>query len=519
MTKSVKAVIIAAAVLLVLGGVLLALVLTAPGDTQTPTESSVISGDAAGADPYIVDKDADAVVSAKVKNSEGEFVFTRQKRVVSETNESGEVTSKDEYYWTSGDLKSVPQNDSTVRYFIANLASLPASSTVEENAEDLEKYGLSDPQATVKLEFDDGTGIEMYLGIQNPADASGIYFRTADSDTVKLVNYYAVSAALSDVKQFAELSMTDAYDTANGSNQLDSLVISRRDFETPVEIRYMYDIAALADDDDNIVTTFNTHRFVSPVTAEVDTTKGREVCYGVYGLTMDACEYLEQTDENMKKCGLDDPHTVVSFKYGGKEYELLIGNEIREEISGAAVSGGASISSVKGYYAIMEGVPGIYSLAKDSASWCTFKVEDLISHRPLSPYIYSVDSVEVTVPDGTYKFDIDGENKTFSCGGKELLPDSFRDFYQTLIGSVGEEMYSGEISGEPYASVTFNYDSEYFDRYGTQSDTISYYESGDRKCIVVLNGTPMFKVRKIYADRLLENTSAIMSGGTINIDW
>ena len=518
MTKSVKAVVIASAVLLVLGAALLVLLLTKPkpGDADSGQSGEIASPNRSNT--YIVDKKADAVTSIKVENAEGTFSFTRQKRVVSTTNESGTVTSSDEYYWTSSDLKGVPQNDITVRNFIASLSSLLENSRVEDEPTDLEKYGLANPQSTAYLEFDDGTSIKMLFGIQNPADSGSIYFKTDPGDAVSLVNYYAASATLSDARQFAELSMTESYDS-EGSNPLKSLRVTRSDLETPIEIRYMSELEELAGNEDIVVSTFNTHRFVEPLTAEIDVTKGRDVCYKIYGLRMSACEYLEQTEENLKKCGLDEPHTTVEFSFGGKEYELRIGGAIREEIAGGVTSDGAPLSTVTGFYAILKGVPGIYSLARSDAPWVTFKVSDMISRRPLSPYIYSAKSIDVTVPDGTFKFEIDGENKEFFCNGKQLLSKEFRNFYQFLIASVGEEVYSGTVIGEPYVSVTFTYISDYYDVYGTQSDTISYYESDDRKCIVVLNGEPIFKVRKTYADRFINNIDALINGGEVNFTW
>ncbi|MDE6728327.1 MAG: DUF4340 domain-containing protein [Oscillospiraceae bacterium] len=516
MSKSVKSVIIAAAALLVLGAALLILMLTKPKsgageESSQPTTTSVAAGNA-----YVIDKKADLVTSIKVQNADGTYTFTRQKRVVSETNESGEVTSRDEYYWTSSDLKGIPQNDSTVRSFISNLSSLPQKSAVEDNAGDLEKYGLTVPQSTALLTFEDGTSALLRFGIENPADASSVYFALDNSNDVKLVNYYAVERTFSDVKQFAQLTMTEAFES-EGKSDLKSLVIKRADLETPVEIRFMSELSDISEDESLIVSSFNTHRFVTPVTAEVDVTKGNDVCYKMYGLTMAACEYLEKNEENMSKCGLDDPQTEVSFKYGGKEYRLLIGSEIREEITSSDASN--TLSTVTGYYAVMDGVPGIYSIDPESVPWCTFKVSDLISRRPLSPYIYAVDSVEITVPGGTYKFDIDGESKRFFCGDKELVSEEFRGLYQTLIGSVGEEMYTGEADGGLFASVKFNYNSKYHEIYGAASDTISYYESDGRKCVVVLNGTPIFKVRKIYADRLVENVDALLNGGNVRTDW
>lgn len=512
MTKSVRAVFIAAGVLLVLGAILLVLLLTKPKPETSEVTSNATSTEGAGV--YIVDKRAAEVTEITVNNDSGSYTFTRQKRVVSSTDESGNITSSDEYYWTSEDLKGVPQSDTLVKSFITSLASLPQKSTVEENAEDLEKYGLATPKATAELKFEDGTDITMRFGIQNPADTSSLYYRD-DDNTVRQITYSAAAPAFSDIKQFANLSMTESYDT-EGGNELDSLIITRPDFEEPVSIRFMSELAELAEEDDSIVSTFNTHRFLTPVNAEIDVTKGKNVCYDLYGLTMNSCEYLEQTEENLKKCGLDEPKATVEFKFGGKEYELKIGNAIREEV--ASTSSGA-ISSTTGYYAVLKGVNGIYSLPSDKASWVSFKVSDLISRRPLSPYIYSVENVVVTVPSGTYKFDIDGENKTFGCDGKQLLSDEFKSFYQTLIGSVGEEMYTGEVSGTPTASVTFNYKSDYVEAYGGESDTLSYYESDDRKCVVALNGTPIFKVRNIYVERLSENVDAILNGGKVQIEY
>lgn len=478
MSRSLKALVIAGGVLLVLGAALTVLLLTEP--KRTPIEAASDNGSQTGVNAYIIDRRADEVTRLSVSGSEGAFTFTRQTRT---------VNSETEYCWTSAELKNIPQDDGKVRNFIADLASLPEKSTVEEHAADLGKYGLADPVAAAELTFEDGTSVTMLFGIQNPVDSSSVYFRLEDSDTVHLVNYYAVAGALSDVRRFAVLKLTESYDSES-KNELGYLKITRSDLDAPIEIRKKEALSS----SDGEGETFNTHRFVSPVTAEVDASKGRAVLGGVYALTMSACEFLEQTPENLKKCGLDAPTALVEFTLGETSYELTIGGR-----------------TDAGYYAAMKGVAGIYTIAEEKVPWASCTVSELISGRPLSPYIYSVESVEVTVPDGTYKFDIDGESKAFSCGGKPLLPDEFRSFYQTLISDVGEELYTGEASGEPTASVTFRYKDG-------GSDTLSYYDDEDRKCIVALNGEVLYKVRRIYTDRLAENVEALLGGGKVRVD-
>lgn len=496
MPRTVKAVIITAAALVILGGVLAALLLTKP--KPKPASGDPISAVSESPSAYITDRSADEVTSIKIGNDSGSYTFTRQKRVINSVNESGEPIKYDEFYWTSEELKGVPQSDSAVRNFIIDIASLPEKSAVEDNAEDLEKYGLEKPAAVAVLRFDDGTTAEMRFGIRNPADDSGVYFTLNDSRDVKLVNYYAVAEVFSDVKQFSRLTLTDSYDS---SQPLQKLTITRPDLDFPLEIQQ---IAGSGESGEG---STNTHRFVAPITAEIDAKKGRDVCYGIYGLTMEACEFLEQTDENMEQCGLSEPRAVVAFSFGGIDHELLIGNEIRQKLTSDDSASRPPAETVTGYYAVVKGVPGIYSLARENAPWLSVTVGDLISRKPLSPYIFSVSSVEITLPDGLYSFK--NENEQFTYNGSPLPYEDFRELFNTLTAELDGEEIKGEISEQLLVEVTFNYKT---DEYGTDSDTLSFYELDERRCAVVLNGTPLFAATKVHTERIAEYVAALTGG-------
>lgn len=517
LSKTTKTVIIAAAVLLILGAVLLVLMLTKPAeeDNSSAEESS---GEASTA-ITVTDHERDDVTSVTVHNASGEFTFTRNERVVSTTDDDGNVSSSSEYYWISEEMKGLTPNDTTVNAFIKNMAAFETKSLVEENAEDLEKYGLKDPEASVEVNFDDGTKAELCFGIQNPASTTSAYFRFRDSTDVHLVSYYTVGSVYYDIRDFVSLVMTDAYD-ANDPLELDYLIIERKDMAEPVEIRYMYDVAEASEDEDAIITTFNSHRFITPISAEVDSTKGQTLCYGLYGLSMASCEYIEQTEENLAATGLDDPFVRITFKYGNKRRVLLLGNEITE-ITETDSADTPSLKTVTGYYAMFEGEGGIYSIAKDSAPWYTFTVQSVMSRRPVSPYIYTVDTVTVKTADAEYVFKIEGDasENTIYCNGEEISGQKFRELYQHLIASVGEELYFDEPEGDLVASVTFKYRDEYVDSYGTDHDTLEYYQSDDRKNIIKVNGSVLFKVREIYTERLLSNIQAVLEGGTVELNW
>ncbi len=536
LSKTTRTVIIAAGVLLVLGAVLLVLMLTSPagddnssgastgestGTSETADSSSVSDSSGTSSDSekvVITDKEQENVLKMEVRNETGSFSFERNQREVSATDDDGNVSTSTEYYWTSPELDGVDHNDSTIGSFVRCMAGLSASSMVEENAQDLEKYGLADPAAEVKVTFDDGTSADICFGIRNPAASNYVYCLTNGGSDVMQVSYYSAGSAFYDIRDFVNLVLTEAYD-ANNAKELDYLIIDRKDLDEEVRIEYMADVAAESEKEDSVITTFNTHRITSPITAELDTTKGQTFCYGLYSLTASSCEYIDPTEQEIADAGLDDPFCKVSFKYGGKARVLLLGNEIRTASSDDESS--ESLSSVTGYYAMFEGGNIIYSISTDNAPWYTFQVQDIMSRRPISPYIYTIDTLTVTTPDGEYVFKVSGDadDHVFTCGDTVLNDSSFKSFYQHLITSMGEELYFSDEKPEPYITLNFKYREEYYDTYGRSEDTIEFYKSDDRKNIVSVNGDILYKVRQIYTQRLLENLDALFNGGEIKLDW
>lgn len=535
LSKTTRTVIIAAGVLLVLGAVLLLLLLTNPaeeestssGDSGASTSSSaaedaindLIGTEEASQDDRLVinNKEQENVLKLEISNETGSFSFDRNSRQVSSTDDEGNVSTSTEYYWVSPELSGVTHNDSTIGAMVRSLAGLSAKDIVEENAADLDKYGLENPVASVKITFDDGTVNDMYFGIRNPAASNYVYFCKKGSRDVMQVSYYSTGSVFYDIKDFVSLVMTESYN-ANDPQELDYLIIERKDLSEPVEIEYMYDIAEQAEDEDSVITTFNSHRITSPITAELDTTSGQTICYGLYALSAASCEYIDPTEEDIAAAGLDDPYCRISFKYGNKARVLLLGNEIRSA-DDSEESGG--LSTVTGYYAMFEGGNLIYAISTSNAPWYTFKVQDIMSRRPISPYIYTVDTLTVTTPDGEYVFRVEGDadNHAFYCGDQTLDDSKFKGFYQHLITSMGEELFFEEADYEPYIKVHFTYRSEYESTYGRSEDIIEFYKSDDRKNIVRVNGDVLYKVRQVYTERLLSNLDALLNGGEIELNW
>ena len=506
MSKTAKKALIAGAVCAVLAIVVVILLLTSP---KKAAESASESSASQSQSVVITEKSSDSVLSISVKNERGSFSFSRKTRVYSDS----EGKAANSYYWTSEELLGVGQNDNSVKSFVSGFSSLSAKAVVEENTDELEKYGLKEPRATVSVKFDDGTEKTLIFGITNPANTSTVYF--SDGNKVMLANESGVSGAFAEIKDFANLLITKAL---GDDEQVDYITITRKDLSEPVEIRYMTELEAARDDEKYTVTTLNTHRFTSPYNAEINVQKGGALCGGVCGLTMKECAYLEANEENLAKCGLTDPFCTVKFSYGGEERTLLLGDKAKQIVS-QSTSDTPELYEVTGYYAVLAGVPGIFVVSADAAPWYSFNPADFVSARPLSPYIYGCESVEVTVLGKTYNFVINGEEKTVSLDGKAVDSENFKKFYEQLIGSVGEEVYTGESAGEPDVTVKFIYNDDYAALYGARENTLGYTSDSERKSIVSLDGKPIFRVRAVYTERLSENIAKLLDGEDVNIVW
>ncbi len=520
LSKNTKTVIVAAAVLLVLGVVFLVLMMTEPKDDGS--SSDVTTSEATSSDitkTELTDKEGSEILTVTITNQTGSFTFNREQRAVSTTDSEGKVSTTDEYYWVSPEMGGLQPNDTTIKAFMNCLAGITANKVVEERAEDLDKYGLKTPLATAVISFEDGTSATAHFGIENPAATNFVYCRMGDSSDVYQVSSYSVDDVYYAITDFVKLTFTDTYN-AESPKELDYLVIERKDFEEPVEISYMFDIQEEAEDINSVITTFNSHRVTSPLVAEIDSTKGQSYCYGLYGLTASSCVAVSADEELLAATGLDDPFCTVTFKYGGKRNVLYLGKEIITSTE-TDDEGTPTLTTVVGYYGMLEGNNGVYAFAKESAPWYYTNLEDVVSRRPVSPYIYTVDKLTITTPEREYLFTVTGDAKSnsFTIDGSEVNGDKFRQLYQQLISAIGDELYLTDGEYEPYITVKFEYRDEYHEVYGTASDVIEFYQTDERKNVVRVNGKVLFKVRQIYTERLLDNIDALLNNGELQLNW
>ena len=488
MKKNAKILIASGAGIAVLGAATLALVLTKPEDELSSSTSS--STEAIS----ILSYKADDILSLTIKNETDEFTIDR---LGSEK-------------WGTDGIPQEYANNTAYGSTMEDAGAIDAKMKVEDDATDLEKYGFNEPTATIAMTFKDNKyePVNCIIGMKNLGE-NAWYFKTEDSNTVYLVSNSALSFAFTEELDYVQLStLVDAFDSENDIvNRIrierpdlkNGLVLDKLEEETDKEFQSVY-VGYAMSSHNNIL---------------ADDEKDMDIVYGMFGISASDVVTVKPTEDDKKKYGLDDPYCTVTMVANEEEVtKLYIGDAVYTTETDEET--GKETKYITGYYAMISGKDVIYVFAPDSLPWITIQPQDILYRLFLTPYIYYVDDVTVKDGDGKeYEFKIvgDADKSSIEYNGEAIDMAKFKEFYQYLLSAYAEEIYIEPLTPDNKFVGGFTYDYREDDE---GEDKVEFYSSEqDRTCIIVVNGDVRYKVRQIYATRMLDNLKALLSGGDI----
>ena len=167
----------------------------------------------------VVSRDMNDVDRLTVEKRGGEsytLIYTKNrtedelKALIAENTPEGETPVSADSVGTGilAGNSAYPMNDSTVSSILSYAANMTASSLVESNAQDLAKYGLTDPALKVTMTYLDGTSetwrfgdpvpasTGYYMALQGGKDVYHIYSRPVDLFSKSRLDLHAVSFAV-----------------------------------------------------------------------------------------------------------------------------------------------------------------------------------------------------------------------------------------------------------------------------------------------------------------------------------
>lgn len=491
-SKNFRIILFSVIGLIVLGGVVLVLTLTAPEDKDDDPKQT----EAATEDPALKlqPEEMGAISSITVENAQGSYTVTY-------TEKDGEKT-----YILKGmeDLEAGLLDTSLFDTLQKNLTNMTARSVVEENASDLAQYGLDKPQAKAAVAYENGKSFTILVG-NTVTSGSANYLMVEGGNTVYSYYTYSLNYVMNyDSMSFINTSVIPTIAQSDSAN-IAKITVKRKDWEEPLILEALPE---LPEDSDSI--RIFSYSFTSPYDVYLDLNTGTDYVNAMSGLSAEKAVVINPAEEDYKKYGLDDPFCQVDQLVGETIYRLYIGDAITEEVKDEET--GVVVTKTAAYYAYSNKAPhAIYRISADKLLWATMNIDTYMSKQFLMPYIYDVDSFTYKDADRSFTVKIDGNANecTFYLDGKETDGAKFRALYQFVVSCRGEELYTKEERGELLAEYAFIYETD------KEPDTVSLYSSEDRKVIIAINGKNIFKTKWNYCTRLGENAKAFVEGGDI----
>jgi len=493
MNKNVKGIIIGGIALVVLSGALVALKLT--GDDNSSSEVS-----------SVVENETKTLISEwakKTGNDGAEYTDENVETVdISNDNGSYQVLRNE----NSDVSKYMINGLEKYKIDIAKLDSMPnaalnstISTVVEENAENLEKYGLDTPVSEVKITLDDGKKVEFLVGDASPVEGE-VYFCFRDDKTVYTTLSSTANAFLFSKEYYLSLLLIEKVD--DPSLGMKRLSVDRADLD--------YDIVYEAFDggkgEEYSGGTTSNAVMTEPIFAYLDVMKSVDITNAMQGLTASAVVTVNADEEDLKLAGLDNPFCVVKMNTkDGKEYTLKV-SKMSE----------ASDGEEPVYFGYLEGTDIIYAFSQSQLIWVTMNIQDPISPIIIGDYFYRVGGVTIEV-EGKESMIFTGSGKdkndyTATLNGVECSTERFRKFYAFLLNTPAEEIYMGEVTGEPVAKIKV-------DTQTGKNTELKFYRDESRKLIITVNGITSFKCRDSYLNILTGNMDIFDTEKSFTVEW
>lgn len=420
--------------------------------------------------------------------------------------EAGESEESEEAEENVSAADSIPDYEvEGMPYFTLNTDAVDSMTTysfsmlsarlIEENCEDLAKYGLEDPALYVEYTYHDGTTMHLNFGDKVPA-GSYHYIRIDDSRDVYML-YQTVRAYFA--RSLEELHTVPAMATLDTESSMTYLLVEQRGQET-IEI---------VEKDEEDTTSILTLWLVQPIEYATNSERVEEVMTSAAALTLTAYAGYAEDEAALAEYGLAEPYANVAVTDSvGATIAMTIGD---------TVSGNAAYR-----YATVDDSGDIYTVDVNLLSFLSnCRVSYLVDQFTNLINIKKVESYEIECGDEVYTAEIKRTDYTDEDGnaatseeyyfeGEFVDSDTFKKFYQIVIGTLFDKRIEDpeEYAFDGEVAVRLTYHLTYTD----EPYTVEYLEYDRDYYAVRKEGYTLFLVRKDKVQEIVDTAELFRNG-------
>lgn len=432
-----------------------------------------------------------STASAKVELSKGDK--DKLVKIVLTDRPEGTLTlvkkGKD---WTTEPAVQVPLDSSNMDDLLYSFSALQAERTIDDNPTDLAKYGLKPAQATAIGTWDDGSAHTLYLG--NKTEAGSTYYLQVKGDpkvyTVWMNNGEHYHWTLNDLRS-KTVSPAINYD------EITYIKLVERDGAV-LEVKQK-----TAEESKMSQLGFGGYVVTRPYSYPrgLDAEKQDTVIKGAQSITITG--FAEDNPKDLGKYGLARPREEAVVRDKSNTIDFLIGSEKDSQT-----------------YFMIKGQNSVYLTDTSSLSFLNTKAWDVIDKFTFIPNIDDVDRLDITAGGKTHTLLITRTTKkaekagdpdevvaAYTADGKTVEEDSFKKFYQAVIGLQVEGEVQHAVANVPEVSV------KYWLNKGSSKTVRVDYAPYDRDFdAIFLDGINVFALTKGQLTNMLAKLDLLVAG-------
>ncbi len=452
MSKRSRTLLLSAAALVALVGILLALLFLLPeaptNDNDEPLDTSVV----------LVDKTADAKISVTAAE-------------VTLKGESYKIATTDEnnIFYVEG-YEALPLDFYSLNELGKELLSVTASKKVWDNAENLSDFGFAADgscYAKINITYSDKTSFALEIGNLSP-NGEDYYCREKDSKTIYLINSDFVETTAIPSTDYLSRALFTAPDAEKEDDQVAIKSVTLGGTVRKEVVSFYNNGRENAGNDNVVLSGFyltkpyshavnsdtpliNVGTFTSAFASGIAKTFPTAEDLKKYGLAnpYSRC-VVELAVQRTTVSGVGDEKTTTVSFHNTFENTLLLGNKNEDG----------------DYYALVlvegEVTPVIYTVSPTAVPWAELQYDDIADPLLFFEYIYNLDGMAITVDGSTHNFhfvhdaeaeELD-EKLIVTAGGKQYSTPDFRTLYTWLISIYRNGSIEKAPDGEPLLTFT-----------------------------------------------------------------
>lgn len=484
MNKTLKGIIGGTVLLAALGGAFAALKLTEPAADSSSEESTSV-------ETPLWHAHADDINRIAVEQPDGKsYSAVRRMDTVKSTDIDGNEVEQEVANYLLEGYEDLPMNVTGIRTLATRAPELASSGTVVEHAskEDLERFGLTDP-VKVRFSVDQNDDIVFLIGGKTPINNER-YLCMDGSDTIYTVSGTAMEPFFEDETYYLGTTLKEEQ-AEDDKTIIESVRIERSDLD--YDFYFEYDPYYSENSNGGSMAL---HVMREPIYALLSGDKSASATHGMYGLTASEVIAPHPDDKEKKTYGFDEPFVTVTTKTdAGDNWVFYLGNSYQNE------------EGDKCYYGMLDGIDCVYGFKADDIAYDDLRAEDIISRNVVDTFVWDIGSLTYEADGIKLDFSGKGTSKTdyvLKYNGKDQDEDGierFRKLYTYLLQTKAEDIVyeKPELPEKPLASVRLKRQD------GQHGYDIDFYDAGNMKAYVVVNGDVRFRCRKSYVDTLISN--------------